>query len=381
MKFESALRTVRGWACLSCALLATGLQADNHVAGKKSVAESDSPSDHYFSFYLDNDLFGGEDQDYTNGVRLALISGERSLLNLAPFRSKLERLAEWAGDDDAVSRWSGFSSGNVADKDLQLNYGVSLTQLMFTPEDPFSFTQPVGQRRYAGWLGLGFSVHASDEQALNSAELILGTLGPRSGAHQAQDWVHDKRNIPKFEGWDEQVPNEFTLDLALSQKRRVRLVTEQSRSFSVDGFTEGMLRLGTFRTEARVGGFFRAGLHLPPDFSDPRLDVIGYSHQLFKPGEALTPTRDWSLYALLGANAGAVLHDATLDGPLFKNFETGNTREPWVAESYLGFGWRWKTFEFSYVHTWQTRAFEEQAGSTEFGSLAIRFRFQIDMLR
>lgn len=359
-------------------MLATGLQAGEPAAGMDPGTGPGSPSDHYFSFYLDNDLFGGEDQDYTNGVRLALISGERSLLNLAPFRSKLERLAEWAGDDNKVSRWSGFAAENVEDKDLQLNYGISLTHLMFTPRDLYSSVQPPGQRRYAGWLGLGFSVHASDERALNSAELILGTLGPRSMARQAQDWVHDIRGIPKFQGWDEQVPNEFTFDLALSQKRRVRLVTRRTHSFSVDGFTEGMLRLGTFRTGARIGGFFRAGLHLPPDFSDPRLDAIAYSHQLFKQGIEEGPYPDWSLYMLLGANAGAVLFDATLDGPLFKNYETGNTREPWVAESYLGFGWRWRNFEFSYVHTWRTRTFEEQAGSKEFGSVAVRFKFQLD---
>ena len=90
------------------------------------------------------------------------------------------------------------------------------------------------------------------------------------------------------------------------------------------------------------------------------------------------PGGKYTLYGLLGANAGAVLFDATLDGPLFKNFETGNTREPWVAESYLGFGFRWRTFEFSYVHTWRTREFEEQDERSAFGSLAVLFRFELD---
>ncbi|MBT8062681.1 MAG: lipid A deacylase LpxR family protein [Gammaproteobacteria bacterium] len=362
---------------LGLAMSVTAL-ANDHLSGGAVAAAPFTSSDHYFSFYLDNDLFANSDENYTNGIRFSLISGERSLINLAPFHDQLERMAAWAGDEDTVSRWSGFEPGNVADKDLQLNYGLSLTQLMFTPEDPYASSQPPGQRRYAGWLGLGFSVHASDDRALNSAELILGTIGPRSLAQQAQDQVHDIRGIPRFEGWDNQVPNEFTLDLALAQKRRVRLVGQRSNSFTVDGFTEGMLRLGTFRTGARVGGLFRAGFHLPPDFSDPRLDAIAYSHRLFKSGIASRALPDWSLYALLGANLGAVLFDATLDGPLFKNFETGNTREPWVAESYLGFGFRWRTFEFSYVHTWRTKEFEEQSQSTEFGSLAILFRFEFD---
>ena len=334
-----------------------------------------SASDHFLTFYLDNDLFSGEDRDYTNGMRLSLISGERSMLSLAPFRDQLERISRWGGDRDTVSRWSGFAPGNVEDQNLQLNYGLSLTQLMFTPEDPYSTTQPPGQRRYAGWLALGLSVHASDENAINSAELLLGTTGPRSLAEQAQDLIHDIRDIPQFQGWDDQIPNEFTLDLSLVQKRRLRLLDPQASAFSVDGFVEGAMRLGTFQTGARLGGFFRAGFHLPPDFSDPRLGPTAYSHELFKPAPVAGAYPDWSLYALLGANAGAVLFDATLDGPMFKNFDTGNTREPWVAESYLGFGARWKIFEFSYVHTWRTEAYEEQEGGSEFGSLAMRLKF------
>ena len=33
--------------------------------------------DAYLSFYLGNDLFAGNDENYTNGVRIAWISGSR----------------------------------------------------------------------------------------------------------------------------------------------------------------------------------------------------------------------------------------------------------------------------------------------------------------
>lgn len=367
-----AAADMRALAVIAALVLAF---AGNRASAGETAPAGDEPSDHYLTFYLDNDLFGGKDQDYTAGARLSLISGERSLLDLAPFRDQLERISAWAGDQDSVSRWSGFAAENVEDKRLQFNYGLSLTQLMFTPEDPYATSQPPGQRRYAGWLALGFSVHAGDEHALNSAELLLGTTGPRSLAEQTQDLIHEIRDIDQFQGWDDQIPNEFTLDLSLLQKRRLRLLERPVHDFSIDGFVEGNLRLGTFQTGARVGGLLRAGLHLPPDFSDPRLNATAYSHQLFGPGPAANAYPDWSLYALAGANAGAVLFDATLDGPLFKNFETGNTREPWVAESYLGFGWRWREFEFSYVHTWRTETYEEQEGHASFGSLAVRLKF------
>ena len=99
------------------------------------------------------------------------------------------------------------------------------------------------------------------------------------------------------------------------------------------------------------------------------------SHQPFEALAGQGAVTGWSFYGLLGANAGLVLFDATLDGPLFKNFETGITREPLVAEGYLGFGVRWKALDFSYVHTWRSREYEEQSSHAQFGSVALRLLF------
>jgi len=326
----------------------------------------------FLTFYLDNDLFADEDKDYTNGARLSWISDDQPLFGFLPGRRQLEQLAGALPSEEWVSRLSGFDPENVENGEIAVNYGFSITQLMFTPDDPEPTAQPPGQRRYAGWLGVGFSVHAKDEKAINSAELIFGTTGPRSLAQDTQDFIHDLRDIPKFQGWDDQVPNEFTLDLAYSQKRRVPLMEPGRKGFSVDGFGEWVARLGTFQTLVGAGGFFRAGFNLPPDYSDPRLSATAYSNQFFDTGEM--PVSDWSAYAIFGAYAGGVFFDATLDGPLFKNFDTGNTRETWVGDSFLGFGVRWKMLEFSYVQTWRTKTYEEQVGNTRFGSVALRLR-------
>ena len=140
----------------------------------------------------------------------------------------------------------------------------------------------------------------------------------------------------------------------------------------MDGFTEWGARLGSFRTLAQAGGFFRLGCHLPADFSDPRIRATAYSQRLFEGGR--DTDSDWSLYALVGAGASAVMFDATLDGPLVRGFETGNTRQPWVAEAYLGIGLRWKLLELSYVHTFRSEEYEEQSGGSNFGSLALLLR-------
>lgn len=324
----------------------------------------------YLTGYLDNDLFGGTDANYTNGVRLSWISEGEPLFNIFPARRQLEQLAGSGGDYKVIRAISGFDDESVRNGTLELNYGLSLTQLMFTPEDPAAVMQPVGQRRYAGWLALGFSVHARDDRALNSVELLLGTTGPNSLAADAQDLIHDVRDIEKFRGWDDQIPNEFTVDLSFTQKRRLRFLDRRETGFSVDGFSEAGARLGTYRTDAFFGGFFRIGFNLPADFSDPRITATAYSHKFFD-NEQLA-NRLWSAYALFGFTGTVVAHDASLDGPLFRDFDTGNDREPLLGELFAGFGLRWRMVELSYVHTFRTQTYEEQGGGTDFGSLALR---------
>lgn len=334
------------------------------------LAQAEESGRGYLTFYLDNDLFAGTDRNYTNGVRLSWISEDQPLFDFLPAKGLLERIAS---DPQSVGLLAGFHPDSVREERLTFNYGLSLTQLMFTPEDLESTVQPPGERRYAGWLGLGFSVHARDRRAVNSVELILGTTGPRSLAKEAQDLVHDLRNFDRFQGWDEQIPNEVTLDLSFLQKRRATFLPEGPRGLRADGLFEWGTRLGTFRTAARLGGFFRLGFNLPTDFSDPRLSAVAYSHRYFDSRD--DRTRDWSAYLLFGATGNGILHDATLDGPLFRSFDTGNTREPWVGELFLGFGLRWQTVEFSYVHTWRSREFEEKgSGTFDFGSLAVRLQ-------
>ena len=43
-------------------------------------------------------------------------------------------------------------------------------------------------------------------------------------AEDTQDYIHDIRNLDKFQGWDSQMPNEPTLNIVFNQKRRWQLI-------------------------------------------------------------------------------------------------------------------------------------------------------------
>lgn len=324
----------------------------------------------YLTFHLDNDLFGGSDANYTNGARLAWISGAMDFEDVGPFQSWLR---PFTGDGESLRLIQALTGFHDLDQ-VDYHFGASLTQLMFTPESWWVYGQPPGERRYAGWLGLGLSLHAKDDRVLNAVEFTLGVVGKDAQAEPAQDAVHSVLGIQKFNGWDYQVPSELTVDMSLVQKRRLEFFSVGEGLIRLEAIGEWGLRLGTFRTKAHVGGMFRLGYNLPPDFSDPRLSDTAYAHRFFR--DHTDYGGPWSAYLLFGVTGRAIAYDATIDGPMFEsNFDTGNHREPFVGELFAGFGVRYLDYEFGYAHTFRSREIREQSGVHDFGTLSLRMRF------
>ena len=351
-----------------CALCTMVLLTANDAGATGAFGLLPDRGDAHLSFYLDNDLFAGDDENYTNGVRIAWISGSRDPEQFGAVQRGLRKLT---GDVESLSQFQRISGFRDLEN-VEYNYGTSITQLMFTPIDTEAPISPPGESPYAGWLGLGFSLHAKDAYALNSAELSIGTVGPNAHASEVQDFIHNLKGVDRFKGWDSQIPNELTLNLFFSQKRRLTFLESEWGEFAVDGFSESGVGLGTYRTDIYLGAFTRFGWNLPVDFSDPRLSPTAYSHQHFN-----TDRREsgrWSLYGLLGLRGSAVAHDITLDGPVFSNFDTGATREPFIGSLFAGFGVRYGNLKFTYVQSYRSRRFKEQIRVSDFGSITVSYR-------
>jgi hypothetical protein len=320
-------------------------------------------------FQLDNDLFTNSDSNYTNGVRFALMRPIES----TSLKGVLRPLNEMTG-----SREGGFFSRLSAltpSPDVQWDWGIGLTQLMFTPDDPQALSAPPGQRPYAGWLGLELSLHAKDVRALNSVILSIGVTGDPSLAQEAQDWVH--RNIshsPIFQGWDSQVPTEVTVNLNFDRKRRLHTLGNATADWPVnmDGYLEWGLGIGNFRTDAYVGALVRMGYNLPASYMKPQIQLGTYAHQLFL-SERVTRS-NWSIGIFMGGRATAVAHDITLDGPLFRSHD-GVRSETLVAEWTAGIGIRYRHLTFSFARTARTHEFVGQLNNHRFGSMLVSFEY------
>jgi hypothetical protein len=321
-----------------------------------------------FIIQLDNDLFFNNDKDYTSGVRIA-------------------RMREFDGQPKALNHIQGllqpmtgaksntnFNQFRLKGEDpVRYSWGTGITQLMFTPKDYDALSPELGERPFAGWLGLEFSLHAKNERSVSSATMTLGTTGKSSLAQGTQEWVH--RHIsktPLFKGWDSQVPSEITLNFFFDHKRNLmQEAIMRGSPFELDGYTEWGTALGNFKTNAYIGGMIRAGHNLKSSYSIPRVQVGSYAHELFE--KADLNHAPFSIYGFFGGRATAVLHDITLNGPIFQDYEYKVKTKPLVGELVTGCGISWNQLELSFSRTFRTREFKGQNNSHSFGSVLFRF--------
>lgn len=301
----------------------------------------------------DNDLFSGTDRDYTNGARIGFLQDFHDNKKFGP----------------VIRRALGYQEGEGPDR---FSWGIGATQLMFTPEDHRAKQSPKGDRPYAGWLGIEGSFHAKSTLSASSLTLSIGTTGKRSYARETQNWVH--RNIsdsPLFQGWESQIPDEITLNLFIDQKRRIMQLEKLNlHPFELDGYIEFGTALGNFRTDAYVGTLLRGGYNLPAAYIAPRVQIGSYRHAFSQKNSS--PEKPFSCFAFAAVRGSAVVHDITLDGPVFRDFDTDVESKPLVGELLFGLSARYRICEFIITRTVRTDEFNGQKAKHQYDSVQIR---------
>ncbi|MBT65139.1 MAG: hypothetical protein CML13_18230 [Puniceicoccaceae bacterium] len=349
--------------------LRISLLVSSLIASALSAAEPHSPWQLIGQW--DNDLLTGSDDGYTNGARIAFV---RPITAGSEEYYFLQNTLNSLTGSERGNRISNFRFPDEGEVTFQ--YGVGLTQLMFTPEDSTATTPPRGERPYASWLGLEFSLQAAAGDSASSATLSIGTTGKNSYGEEAQEWVH--RNIsdsPLFQGWDSQAPGELTINLHLDHKQRLRFLDHtQNWPIQIDGFYEWGGALGNFRSDAYLGALLRIGHNLPENYITPRVQLGSFTATIFD--NERPANQDFAIYAYTGARGYAVLHDISLDGPLFRDWDESVDSEPWVGEFSFGIATRYKLVEVSLSHTLRSDEFKHQNNSSRYGSVLLRIGTQ-----
>lgn len=334
--------------------LATGLAA--MLSALPAAAQDQAPqgrsvsSGGTYSFTIENDIFGDDDKDYTNGVRIDYITP----------RNDLNAFGRWAHDQ---------LNPTIQADDWYMIY--ALGQSMFTPTDISDPNPGRLERPYAGFLYGSVGVVADTGRRLHTFALDVGVVGPLSGAEQTQKFVHDIGDFTKPVGWDQQLENEPAFRLIYEQKGRA--IADIPTPFPlIDLQTEVLphasFALGTLDTSAALGLTFRIGEDLADDYGPPRVRPAVGGPGFFSADN----TFGWYLFA--GAEGRVVGRNLFLEGNTFGGRD-GVTINRFVGDLQFGAAVQVGSVEMSYTHVYRSEEYAAQDSFAEFGSFNIRTQF------
>ena len=309
------------------------------------------------NFRVDNDLFGGADQDqgYTNGAQITLVSP-----NLVDYTDDpcLPRLARWVN-----RHLERLAPGEFE----QQNMIFSFAQQIYTPKDFTRRDVIEDDRPYAGVLVGSFGYNARRGDRLQTTQLTLGVVGPWALGKEVQDAVHDALGDEKFQGWDNQLHNEPVVMLTHERMRRWPAdATDNLSGWGWDAISHYGGAVGNLATHLNAGGEVRFGWKLPDDFG---------STPLRPAGENTAPTRGgkssgWSFHVFATTDAAWVIRDITLDGNTFRNSHSVDKRNV-VGQAGYGLAVMYNRWKFALARYHSTREFDLQDQSPIYGSFTI----------
>jgi hypothetical protein len=248
----------------------------------------------------------------------------------------------------------------------------TFSQAIFTPEDTDRVIPDPTDRPYAGTLAFGLGLHVDQPNRYDGVRLVVGVVGPWSGAEETQRWVHRRIGSGEPQGWDAQLHNEPILNLGYEHRRKYRLAGVAD-GWSVEAIPSVALALGNLLTYVQLGGQVRVGYKIPQDFGTTFLRGMSELPPP-RPSEGSSAWESLGVYLHGGIGGGLVLHDLTLDGNTFKDSPSVDKRflVP-IAGGGIGIGNRRFLATFSY--SLLGKEFEGQRTAEKFGALTVSYFF------
>lgn len=313
-----------------------------------------------YRFTLDNDLFANRDQDYTSGAKIAWASP-----NVRSFADD-ECLPPWLQQAGRLFREVyplAVDEGNVI---------VTFGQAMYTPRDRTTRALIATDRPYAGWTYLGFGFNTRSARRLDSYEINLGVVGPWSHAKELQDFIHRVRGFERFQGWKNQLGNEFGAQVVYERKYRSELLQfpDRHEGFGMDLIPHFGWSVGNVATYANAGFELRGGWGLPDDFGTSPIRPAGDNAAPRADGTVRQFTRDIGAHVFASLDARAVVRNIFLDGNTIRDSHSVR-KERIVADAAVGVAANFGKYKVAYVRVFRTREFAGQSTAPRYGAITI----------
>lgn len=313
------------------------------------------------TIYLENDIFAGEDQNYTNGLKLTWSS---PIYKAYPPKAWPHR---WLYP---VIKKLPFESSERT----RNNITYSLGQNIYTPADIEEEDLIENDRPYAGITYGSIGFHNRTLTDMDTLELYLGIVGPQSYAEQSQETIHALFNDKEPKGWDNQLDNEPVIGIVYSHKKKL-VESRGSKNFGYDWILNTGGGIGNAMTFYNLGLTFRIGWNMPNDFGNfPIRPASAFNGAFDDSDPRMQEGKNLGLHLFFAVNGKAVIRDIFLDGNTFSDSHSVD-KKPLVADYITGLGFIMGKVKLSMAYVIRTESFEAQADPQKFGSINMSFSY------
>lgn len=308
-----------------------------------------APSDQSgtLTFVWENDSFADTDQNYTNGVRLAWLSGTSPTRGLSRF---IARRVLNAGDDAVIRR------------------GIAVGHSLFTPTDTQTSAPLPDQQPYAAWLYGEYTAVVEQRREIDQFTIQVGVVGPSAGGEWLQNEFHALIGASNAKGWDNQLDDEIGLVVSYDTRLRA-LASFGSNGLGADLTPNVGVTLGNIHTNLHAGLTLRVGQDLANDYGPPRVQPSLAGAGYFSPRD------NFSWYVFAGVEGRAVAHNIFLDGSLFREDDPSVSSNSFVTDVQTGLVMQFRQAQVAFTYVERAEEFAEQTEPQRFGAVSLSTRF------
>ena len=203
-----------------------------------------------FSINLENDVVDGKDKHYTNGTSFMYLS-DKDTNNLEKYDSKL---FEYLTAIPTFSKDTKYQS-----------FGISYSQLAFTPDDLERRDKVIGDVPYAGVITLDFSLFKWNKKLFHEYMLTVGMVGPSTKTEEFQTAYHHITGNTKPQGWNNQLKDDFLYNFAYAFGYKT--LEKKFKYGKMDITNNIRADLGNYNRSVMIGSMLRYGNNYPNNFN------------------------------------------------------------------------------------------------------------------
>lgn len=295
----------------------------------------------------------GSDNSYTNGMRISYLFA-----------------------DDEMPAWGKFIlyRNETIKKEFEkskTNFGVSLSQQIFTPIDDQTKKIILDDRAYAGWLYL--SANANFQSTLESHifNFDFGVIGKSAQGENVQSSFHKFIHTSPANGWNNELANHIALQLSYQTRSKVKTYQTLELKNYMDFISYYGFSVGNVFINSHIGGILRIGFQLPEDFGPTGAsssDGIAFISPVAR------TVKQTGFYGFIGGKGILVAKNYFLDeniSPLGSHL----TKYPFLLETEVGWGFIWERWIYNWRFITKSPEFTQKSYFTSFASMNLLYSF------